>query len=80
MENIMDNNLKFEEAIAKLDDIVKKLERGDVPLDKTLELFQEGTALIKYCEDKLDNAEQIVVKLAKGADGEPVETPFEDIE
>ena len=51
-----------------------------MPLDKTLELFQEGTALIKYCGDKLDNAEQIVVKLAKGADGEPVETPFEDIE
>ena len=80
MENFMDNNLKFEEAIAKLDDIVKRLERGDVPLDKTLELFQEGTALIKYSGDKLDNAEQIVVKLAKGADGEPVETPFEDIE
>lgn len=76
----MENNMKFEEAIARLDDIVKNLERGDVPLDKTLELFQEGTSLIKYCGDLLDNAEQIVVKLQKGADGEPVESLFEDKE
>ena len=78
--NKIENNIKFEDAVKKIEEIVKNLERGDVPLDRALELFEEGTALIKLCGTMLDNAEQIVVKLQKGADGEPVESTFEDEE
>lgn len=70
----------FEEAIARLDVIVRSLEKGDAPLSRSLKLFEEGTALISACEAMLNDAEQKVVKLRKGADGEPVELPFEDNE
>lgn len=67
----------FEEAIGRLDEIVRTLERGDAPLEQSLELFSEGTELIKYCGKIIDSAEQKVVKLRKGADGEPVEEDFD---
>jgi len=75
-----DNKLGFEEAISKLDNIVRSLEKGDAPLSASLKLFEEGTALISACEKMLSEAEQKVVKLKKGMDGEPVELPFEDAE
>lgn len=72
--------LTFEEAMMRLDDIVRTLERGDKPLEEALALFEEGTSLIKTCGKKLDDAEQKVVKLQKGADGEPVELPFDAVD
>ena len=67
----------FEESITKLDEIVKKLEKGDASLDESLALFEEGTKLIKNCSTMLDNAEQKVVRLQKGADGTPQELDFD---
>ncbi|MDR0862662.1 MAG: exodeoxyribonuclease VII small subunit [Oscillospiraceae bacterium] len=67
----------FEEAVARIDEIVKALERGDAPLDKSLALFEEGARLIKSCGKLLDDAEQKVLRLSKGEDGMPVETPFD---
>ena len=67
----------FEESIIKLDEIVKKLEKGDASLDESLALFEEGTKLIKNCSTMLDNAEQKVVRLQKGADGTPQELDFD---
>ena len=72
--------MSFEESIKRLDEIVKELEKGDVPLEKSLTLFEEGTQLIKSCGKLLDSAEQKVVKLQKGPDGEPVELPFDSAE
>lgn len=72
--------ISFEEAIEKLDAIVKALEKGDAPLEKSLDMFTEGTELIKYCTQVLDKAEQKVVKLRKGADGEPIEEDFDAAE
>ena len=69
--------MNFEDSMSRLDEIVKALERGDKPLEEALSLFEEGTRLIKSCGKLLDEAEQKVVKLQKGPDGEPVETPFE---
>ena len=66
----------FEEAMARIEEIVKALERGDAPLNDSLALFEEGTKLIKGCAKQLDEAEQKVMRLQKGEDGEPVETPF----
>ena len=64
--------------MARLDEIVRHLEKGDMPLNDSLALFEEGTALISSCEKQLDEAEQKVVKLRKGPDREPEELPFED--
>ena len=67
----------FEEAMARLSEIVTKLENGDAPLSASLALFEEGTALIRSCTGMLDAAEQQVVRLKKGPDGAPVELPFD---
>lgn len=70
--------LTFEESLARLDEIVKALERGDRPLEEALSLFEEGTKLIRSCGKVLDEAEQKVVKLRRGPEGEPEETTFEE--
>ena len=67
----------FEEALARLEEIVKLLEKGDAPLAESLGLFEEGAGLIRTCGRLLDQAEQKVVKLRKGPDGTPEELPFE---
>jgi exodeoxyribonuclease VII small subunit len=67
----------FEQAIARIDEIVKTLEKGDAPLEQSLSLFEEGTGLIKSCGKLLDSAEQKVVRLQKGVDGAPEEHPFD---
>ena len=66
----------FEENMTRLEEIVTRLEKGDVPLSQSLSLFEEGTKLIAACSQELDAAEQKVVKLMKGPDGAPVETEF----
>ncbi len=69
--------LSFEEAMARLEEIVTAMERGEAPLEQSLALFTEGTTLLKQCTALLDKAEQQVTKLTRGADGEPVEKPFD---
>lgn len=66
----------FEENIARLEEIVGALEKGDAQLADSLKLFEEGTKLVNECGKLLDEAEQKVVKLTKGADGAPVESDF----
>ena len=72
-----EKKLNFEQALQRLDEIVKGLEKGDVSLNDSMALFEEGTALIRQCSGMLDEAEQQVVRLKKGADGAPVELPFD---
>ena len=70
----MEEKMNFEQSLARLDEIVRRMERGDVALDEALSLFEEGTALAKSCNKLLDEAELKVVQLTKGADDTPVET------
>lgn len=70
----------FEQQLARLEEIVAALEKGDAQLADSLKLFEEGTKLITVCSKQLDQAEQQVVKLMKGTDGTPVELPFESEE
>lgn len=70
----------FERQLQRLEQIVAALEKGDAQLADSLALFREGTKLINACSRQLDQAEQQVVKLMKGPDGAPVETPFQDAE
>jgi exodeoxyribonuclease VII small subunit len=72
--------MTFEQKMARLEEIVSKLEKGDAQLGDSLKLFEEGTKLVASCSKQLDQAEQQVVKLMKGADGAPVELPFESEE
>ena len=67
---------ELKSEIARLEEIVAALEKGDAPLADSLALFEEGTKLIAACSQELDAAEQKVVKLMKGPDGAPVELPF----
>ncbi len=67
----------FEEDMARLEEIVTLLERGEIALDESMTLFEEGTKLAAACGKKLDQAEQSVVQLMKSADGSPEEIPME---
>ncbi len=63
----------FEENISRLEQIVRAMERGDVALEESLKLFQEGTELVRTCEKLLDEAQMQVNKITAGPDGAPVE-------
>ena len=71
-------NHTFEENMQRLEQIVRAMERGDVPLEESLKLFQEGTALVDACGKLLDEAELQVKKIAAAPDGSPIEEAFED--
>lgn len=73
----MENNLSFEQSLKRLEEIVKQMEQGQVSLEESLKLFEEGTALAASCSAQLDAAELKVVRLMKGPDGTPVEMEFE---
>lgn len=70
-------NIGFEENLKELEDIVKKLEGGDVSLDEMLELFEQGIARTKECNQQLKEAEQKISLLTKNSLGEMEEQPFE---
>ena len=72
------NNKTFEENMQRLEQIVRAMERGDVALEESLKLFQEGTELVRCCGKLLDEAELQVKKIATTADGSPVEEVFSD--
>ncbi len=56
---------KFEEAMERLEEIVRDLEDGDLPLEESLKAFEEGMNLIKFCSEKLEEVERKVTKLVK---------------
>ena len=68
----------FEENMQRLEQIVRAMERGDVPLEESLKLFQEGTELVRSCGKLLDEAELQVKKIMTAADGSPVEVDFHE--
>lgn len=71
-------SVTFEESMKRLDEIVKALEAGDVPLEESMKLFEEGTKLAAKCAELLDTAELKVSKLMAGPDGTPVEEVVSD--
>ena len=68
----------FEENMQRLEQIVRAMERGDVPLEESLKLFQEGTQLVRDCGKLLDEAELQVKKVMVAADGTPQMEAFAD--
>ena len=65
-------NLTFEESMGRLEQIVRSLEQGNVPLEESLKLFQEGTQLVRSCSQLLDNAQLQIQKVLTAPDGSPV--------
>lgn len=73
-----ENNKSFEQNMARLEQIVRAMERGDVALEESLKLFQEGTALVRSCNKLLDEAQLQVKKIMTAQDGRPIEEDFLD--
>lgn len=70
--------LSFEDALKRLEAIVSMLESGEVPLDKSIELYAEGDRLRAQCEKRLSDAQARIEKISLGADGKPAgTTPFD---
>lgn len=69
--------MDFEGSMARLEEIVSLLERGDAPLEQAMTLFEEGAKLLRECTRQLDQAEQKVTLLTAGEDGQQVEEPFQ---
>ncbi len=74
------NNKTFEESMSRLEQIVRAMERGDVALEESLKLFQEGTELVRSCEKLLNDAELQTKKILTDPSGNPVEEPFAEDE
>ena len=66
--------LSFEDAMKELEQVVSRLERGEVPLEESIALYSRGDTLKKHCEAKLKEAEEKVAKITLGADGAPTGT------
>ena len=75
-----EKNLTFEQSMQRLEQIVRAMERGDVALDESLKLFQEGTELVRNCGKLLDEAKLQIQKVMTAADGSPVMEDFQDEE
>ncbi|REJ77746.1 MAG: exodeoxyribonuclease VII small subunit [Acidobacteria bacterium] len=73
-----ENNGSFEESLEALEGIVKKLEEGELPLEKSLELFEEGVRLSRKCQQKLEKAERRIEMLVKDDEGNPALEAFEE--
>ena len=70
-------NKTFEASMQRLEQIVRAMERGDVALEESLKLFQEGTELVRSCNQLLDEAQLQVKKIMTAPDGSPVEEAFD---
>ncbi|HUF03853.1 MAG TPA: exodeoxyribonuclease VII small subunit [Aridibacter sp.] len=74
----MSKNGSFEESLEALEEIVTKLEEGDLPLERSLELFEEGVKLSRRCQEKLAAAERRIEMLVKDSEGNPALEAFEE--
>ena len=72
--------IKFEKAIQRLEKIVDDLEKGEMDIDKSLEIFEEGIKMSRVCSKKLNEAEAKIEKLTKGQKGELVTELFPLVE
>ena len=67
----------FETQLATLERIVRELEHGDLPLEQSLDLFEQGVKLSRECQERLNEAERRIEVLLRGGDGAAIAVPFE---
>ncbi|MCS5544734.1 MAG: exodeoxyribonuclease VII small subunit [Gammaproteobacteria bacterium] len=70
------SEIKFEKAMTRLENIIEELERGDLDIDKSLEIFEEGIKMSRLCSKKLNEAEARIEKLSKGKKGDLITELF----
>lgn len=73
----MTNTQNFESSLEELERIVRELERGDLPLEKSLELFEQGVKLSRACQERLNEAERRIEILTRDSKGRPTVRSFE---
>ena len=78
MKNDQEQTTTFEASLEALEKIVQELEQGDLPLEKSLELFEQGIGLSRQCQERLSQAERRIEVLLRDNQGRPVATAFED--
>jgi exodeoxyribonuclease VII small subunit len=78
MKNNAEQAKTFEASLEALEQIVHELERGDLPLEKSLELFEQGIRLSRQCQERLSQAERRIEVLLRDNQGRPVVSAFED--
>ena len=72
------SEMSFEDALRALEDVVRKLEGGEVPLDQSIELYERGAKLRAHCQARLDAAQARIEKIVAGSDGRATGTvPFD---
>ncbi|MXP46734.1 exodeoxyribonuclease VII small subunit [Altererythrobacter luteolus] len=72
------DKMTFEDALRALEDVVKRLESGEVPLDESISLYEQGEKLRLHCQARLDSAQARIEKIVTGADGKASGTaPFD---
>lgn len=72
--------MSFEAALAELETVVRTLEGGTEPLDKSIELYQRGDRLKRHCEARLKSAQERIEQISLGADGQPAGTVQFDVD
>ena len=71
-------DMTFEDALRALEEVVRRLEGGEVPLDESIALYERGEALRRHCQARLDAAQARIEQIVKGPDGQPSGTqPFD---
>ena len=71
--------LSFEDALARLEQVVRRLESGDVPLDESIDLYEQGERLRRHCQDRLDAAQARIERIVTDAEGKATGTaPFDE--
>lgn len=78
MKNIDEQARTFEASLEALERIVHQLEDGDLPLEKSLELFEQGIRLSRECQERLTQAERRIEVLLRDNQGRPVTAPFNE--
>ena len=72
-----ENSKSFESSLEELERIVRELEQGELPLERSLELFEQGVKLSRECQDRLNQAERRIEILMRDSQGRSVARPFE---
>ena len=72
------NNMTFEAAMARLEELVSKIEAGGLTLDETLACYEEAMGLVRYCNSKIEDADQRIRLLITAEDGSVTDAPFEN--
>ena len=78
MTNSEAQSKSFESSLEALEQIVRELERGDLPLEKSLELFEQGIRLSRECQERLSQAERRIEVLVRDNQGRPAVAPFDE--